>query len=82
MLTRCSQYGGSPISRTVVEDNNEGLTTAIRNIIENPTTSASFFGVGLNVNQSIARGNENAQNAFLPAWRNALISGVVETSVE
>lgn len=82
MLTPCSQYEGSLIPCTVVENNKEGLTTAIRNTVESPTTPASFFGVGLNVNQSIARGHENAQNALLPARRNALISGVVETSVK
>lgn len=75
-----SQYGGRLIPRSVVETNNAGLTKTIRNIVEGDgKTTASTFQVALNVNKSVERGNQNVDNALLPAWREALISLVVET---
>ena len=76
-----SQYGGRLIPRSVVENNNEGLVAAIRNITEDTTPNAFplFCGVGVNVNQSVVRGNQNVDNAVLPAWRDTLIDSVVTT---
>ena len=74
-----SQYGGRLIPRSVVENNSEGLTNAIREIVEDNYTSTLFCEVGLNVNKSSFRGNLNVNNAVLPAWRDALIDSVITT---
>lgn len=74
-----AQYGGRLIPRSVVEDNNDGLTAAIRNITQTEEGTPLFVGVGINVNKSAVRGNEDVDNAVLPAWRDALIDSVVTT---
>ncbi|KAL9003922.1 MAG: hypothetical protein Q9188_003238 [Gyalolechia gomerana] len=74
-----SQYGGRLIPRSVVESNNEGLTAAIRDIVEDDFTDTLISDVGLNVNRSSARGNSNVNNAVLPAWRDTLIDTVIVT---
>lgn len=73
-----AQYGGRLIPRSVVETNNNELTAVIRNITQNAETQV-FCGVGINVNQSVERGNADVDNAVLPAWRDALIDSVVTT---
>lgn len=73
-----AQYGGRLIPRSVVENNNDGFTAAIRNVTQNNATGL-FVGIGLNVNKSTARGNENVDNAVLPAWREALVDSVITT---
>jgi FAD/FMN-containing dehydrogenase len=45
-----AQYGGYLISRSVMENNNEGLTKAYREIVE---SGATFIGVGLNVSREV-----------------------------
>lgn len=74
-----SQYGGRMIPRKVVEEKPDDVVAVIRNIIEDSTTPTSFFGVGLNVNKSIERGNDNVDNALFPVWRETLISAVIIT---
>ncbi|KAK3176612.1 hypothetical protein OEA41_007935 [Lepraria neglecta] len=74
-----AQYGGRLIPRSVVENNNDGFTAAIRNITQNNATGL-FVGIGLNVNKSAARGNENVDNAVLPAWRETLVDSVLTTN--
>ncbi len=74
-----SQYGGRLIPRSVVENNNEGLVAAIRNITQDTTTQSSFVGVGLDVKKSSTRGTANVDNAVLPAWRETLIDSVLTT---
>lgn len=73
------QYGGRLIPRSVVQENNDGVVDVIRNITQDPGTL--FCGVGVNVNKSIVRGNQDVENAVLPAWRDTLIDVVVTTSV-
>ena len=68
-----AQYGGWLIPRSVVEQNNAGLTAAIRNIT---SCNTQFVGVGLNVSKAVAG---NVYNAVLPAWREALIDCVITT---
>ena len=70
-----AQYGGRLIPRSVVEDNNDALTAAIRTINEQESSPA-FIGVGLNVNMSVAG---NVDNAVLPAWRDTLVDAVLIT---
>lgn len=70
-----AQYGGRLIPRSVVKNNNDALTAAIRTINEQDS-SPLFVGVGLNVNTSVAR---NVDNAVLPAWRDTLIDSVITT---
>ena len=70
-----AQYGGRLIPRSVVEDNNNALTAAIRTINEQESSPA-FIGVGLNVNMSVAG---NVDNAVLPAWRDTLVDAVLIT---
>lgn len=76
-----AQYGGRLIPRSVVENNNEGLVAAIRNITEDKTPNAFplFCGVGVNVNKSVVRGTQAVDNAVLPAWRDTLIDSVLTT---
>ncbi len=73
-----AQYGGRLIPRSVVENNNDGLTAAIQNITQTPGTLL-FVGVGINVNKSIVRGNADVENAVLPAWRDTLIDSIILT---
>ncbi|KAL8717157.1 MAG: hypothetical protein Q9225_005576 [Loekoesia sp. 1 TL-2023] len=62
--------GGRLIPRKVIEQNNSGLTSAIRSTTEDGT----FYigGIALNVNHTIA-GNEPGSNSVLPAWRETLL---------
>ena len=73
-----AQYGGRLIPRSVVESNNDGLTAAIR-FINEQESAPLFCGVGLNVNKSAARGNNQVDNAVLPAWRDTLVDAVITT---
>lgn len=62
-----------------MQENNDGVVDVIRNITQDPGTL--FVGVGVNVNKSILRGNQDVENAVLPAWRDTLIDVVVTTLV-
>ncbi|KAL3455908.1 hypothetical protein BJX64DRAFT_271512 [Aspergillus heterothallicus] len=68
-----AQYGGWLIPRSVVETNNDGLTSAYRHIVEDGGT---VINVGLNVSPDVAG---DVQNAVLPAWRDALIHTTLTT---
>ena len=68
-----AQYGGWLISRSVIDNDNQALTSAIRNIT---TGNTLVIGVGLNASKKIAG---DVYNAVLPAWREALIELVVTT---
>lgn len=68
-----AQYGGWLIPRSVVQNNNNALTSAYRNITE---AGAQFIGVGINVSKKVAG---DVDNAVLPAWREALIHSVITT---
>ncbi|KAI4162238.1 MAG: hypothetical protein LQ342_004106 [Letrouitia transgressa] len=70
-----AQYGGRLIPRSVVENNNEALTAAIRGILETKTPT-SFTSVGLNVSKKVAG---DVDNAVLPAWRDTLLDAVLTT---
>ncbi|KAL9074828.1 MAG: hypothetical protein Q9161_001966 [Pseudevernia consocians] len=70
-----AQYGGRLIPRSVVENNTDALTAAIRTINEQESAPL-FCGVGLNVNFSVAG---NVDNAVLPAWREALVDSIITT---
>lgn len=71
-----AQYGGYLISRSVVKNNNRGLTNAYREIVE---SGATFIGVGLNVSREVTG---DVYNSVLPAWRNAIISTTITTPWE
>ena len=73
-----AQYGGRLIPRSVVENDSDALTAAIR-FINEQDSAPLFCGVGLNVNKSAARGNADVDNAVLPAWRDTLIDAVITT---
>lgn len=66
-----AQYGGRLIPRSVVRQDNDALTAALRRIVED---GAAVVGVGLNVAKAV-------DNAVLPAWREALVHAVVFTYV-
>lgn len=68
-----AQYGGWLIPRSAVENNNDALTAAYRNITE---SGAQFIGVGANVSRAVAG---DVHNAVLPAWRDTLIDTVITT---
>ena len=68
-----AQYGGWLIPRSVVENNNDALTAACRNIT---AANTMFTGVGVNVSKAVAG---DVYNAVLPAWRDTLIDSVITT---
>lgn len=68
-----TQLGGRLIPRSVVEKNNEELMAVFRNIVEK---GAYVNTLALNVSAKVAG---DVYNAVLPAWRDALISVVVNT---
>ena len=69
-----SQYGGRLITRSVIEDNLDGFSATIRNISEQTAGPCTIAGVALNVNMTVAG---NVDNAVLPAWRDSLISVIL-----
>lgn len=70
-----AQYGGRLVPRSVVENNNDALTAAYRNITED---GATFIGVGVNVSKAVAG---EVYNAVLPALRDTLIDSVINMYV-
>ena len=67
--------GGRLVPRSVIEQNNDGLTAVLRDITEN----SSFYvaATALSVNN---RGNKTqpvSSNSVLPAWRDALLTVLV-----
>lgn len=69
-----TQYGGRLIPRSVIEINLDGFSAAVRNISEQTAGPCSIAGVALNVNMTIAG---DVDNAVLPAWRDSLISVIL-----
>lgn len=67
------QYGGWLIPRSVVENDNDALTQAYREIVEDGGT---FIGVGLNVSHKVSG---DVYNSVLPAWREAIIATSLTT---
>lgn len=67
--------GGRLVPRSVVENNNDGLTAVMRDITEN---SAFYIAVtALGVNRHPHGIKPVSANAVLPAWRDALMSVLV-----
>ena len=81
-------FGGRLIPRSIVENNNEALVAAMRNITENTSVFMGF--VSVNVAQPISPSSSSLQNgssisnktsnAVLPAWREAVISVLVQST--
>jgi hypothetical protein len=69
-----AQYGGWLIPRSVVEQNNDNLTSAYRYITED---GAQFIGVTVNVSKALV--GTDIYNSVLPAWRDTLIDSVITT---
>jgi hypothetical protein len=70
-------FAGRIIPGSVVQTNNPELSTAIKNITEN---SSAFLGfVALNVSETQDR-HAVAQNAVLPAWRDAIITVLAQST--
>lgn len=70
-------FAGRIIPRSVVQKKNVELSRVIENITEN---SNAFLGfVALNVSQTASR-NAVAQNAVLPAWREAIITVLAQST--
>lgn len=68
-----TQTGGRLIPRSVVEKNNKELIAVFRKIVEN---GAYVNTLAVNVSKKVAG---DVYNAVLPAWRDALLSVVVNT---
>lgn len=68
-----AQYGGWLMPRSVIKNNNEGVTAAYRKITED---GAQFIGVGVNVSKAVTG---DVHNSVLPAWRETLIDTVITT---
>lgn len=61
------------------DENLDGFIAAVRSVHEQTAGPVSFAGVAPNVNRTIAG---NVDNAVLPAWRDSLISPILNTYVE
>lgn len=68
-----AQLGGRLIPRSVIENNNDGLTAVFRKIDDDGATVTT---IALNVSKKVAG---DVYNAVLPAWRDTLISVAVST---
>lgn len=64
--------GGRLVPRSVVEKNNDGLTSMMRSIVENSTFYIAATALGVKSNPSGTR--PIAANAVLPAWRDAILT--------
>jgi len=67
--------GGRLVPRSVVENNNNGLTAVMRDITEN--TAFYIAATALSTSQNPTNTTPIAPNAVLPAWRSALLSVLV-----
>lgn len=67
------QLGSRLIRRSVVENNNGGLTNAVRTLVEGGTV---FSGVSQNVRNSVPSPNAVGANPF---WRESIFSAVIGT---
>ncbi|KAF7883178.1 uncharacterized protein EAF01_011687 [Botrytis porri] len=66
--------GGRLISRSVVQENNKAFVATIRNV-----TNAGILYTGVALNVSSPHITSTADNALLPAWRDALIHVILTT---
>ena len=78
-------FGGRLIPRTVIENNNEALVATMRNITENTSVFMGFVSVNVSRPFSNSTGKRSSlsstpDNAVLPAWREALISVLVQSN--
>lgn len=71
-----AQYGGWLVPRSVVQENNSGLTESIRSVVSN---GGVFTTVAINVSKQIS---DDVHNAVLPAWRDAIAHVVLSTDWE
>ena len=69
------QFGSRLVPRSVVQNNNPALQTALRNITEN---GVLLVGVATDVSAPVTTGN--VSNAVLPAWRDALVHTYLTTA--
>lgn len=69
-----AQYGGWLVPRSVVQENNSGLTESIRSVI---SSGGIFTTVAINVSKQVSG---DVHNAVLPAWREAIAHVVLSTS--
>ena len=67
--------GGRLVPRSVVEKNNDGLTSVMRNTVENSTFYIAATALGVKSHPSGTR--PIAPNAVLPAWRDAILTVLV-----
>ena len=74
-LTTTQLLGGRLVPRSVVENNNDALTAAMRDITEN--SAFEIAATALGVNQSFNKTKAVSANAVLPAWRDALLTVLV-----
>ena len=70
-LVQNAQYGGRIIPLSVIENNNGGLTAAVRSITEG---DAVFTSIGLNVSSTVVG---HVYNAVFPSWRTAAMDVIV-----
>ncbi|PNY20703.1 6-hydroxy-D-nicotine oxidase [Tolypocladium capitatum] len=70
-------FGGRMIPRATVQANGTTLVSVIRSIIENTDAFVGF--VALDVKQTTSR-KAVASNAVLPAWRDALLTVLVQST--
>ena len=82
-------FGGRLIPRRVVENHNEALVAAMRNITANTSVSMAFVSVNVarplsssssSLHNSSSSISNKTSNAVLPAWREALISVLVQST--
>lgn len=71
-----AQYGGWLIPRSVIQENNHGLTEAVRSVVSN---GGVFTTVAINVSKQVSG---DVHNAVLPAWREAIAHVVLSTTWE
>ena len=74
-LVGVTLYGGRLIPRSVIENNNEGLTAVVRSLAED---GCQIAGVGINVSLGLA---SSIDNTVLPVWRDSVINMVVNACV-
>ena len=70
-------FGGRMIPRAIVRENGTALVDAIRSIIEDTDAFVGF--VALDVKQTASR-KAVANNAVLPAWRDTLVTVLVQST--
>jgi FAD/FMN-containing dehydrogenase len=63
-----AQYGSWLMRRSVIQENNHGLTESVRKVVSN---GGDFTTVAINVSKQVSG---DVHNAVLPAWREAINS--------